>query len=356
VLPGDSLIADVSGSFTHAVTIHRPRREVWPWLAQMGAGSRAGWYSYDLLDNRGHNSADRIVPELQHIEDGMLFPALPGETEGFHVLKFQPEQHLVLGWTPPERTTPFVTWAFVLDAIAEQTTRLIVRARGARDYRFHGLLPWLGTPVIAIVHHLMERKQLQNIAARAEASSSDPLLDRFMTEFDVVERHHIHVAAPAEIAMQTAVETNLEQSPVVRAIIRTRAWLLGATPTTEPAKEPKGLLTTMHEIGWGKLAEVPGREIVMGAVTRPWEADVVFRAIPADAFAAFREPGYVKIVWTLRADPIGAESCDFVTETRVLTTDASSRAKFSPGIIFIRHVLLRQIRRDAERRAVLQHA
>ena len=31
----------------------------------MGAGSRAGWYSYDLLDNGRRPSATRLVPELQ---------------------------------------------------------------------------------------------------------------------------------------------------------------------------------------------------------------------------------------------------------------------------------------------------
>jgi hypothetical protein len=39
-LPGDELIAGSAGSFTHAITIRRPPRDVWPWLAQMRAGSR----------------------------------------------------------------------------------------------------------------------------------------------------------------------------------------------------------------------------------------------------------------------------------------------------------------------------
>ena len=42
-LPGDALIPSPIGSFTYAITVWRPRREVWPWLVQMGAGSRAGW-------------------------------------------------------------------------------------------------------------------------------------------------------------------------------------------------------------------------------------------------------------------------------------------------------------------------
>ena len=93
-------------------------------------------------------------------------------------------------------------------------------------------------------------------------------------------------------------------------------------------------------LGWGVLAEIPGREIVVGAVTRPWMAQVVFRALPPDEFARFHEPGYVKIVWTLRADPIGADESVFRTETRAAATDPSARIKFrrywsffSPGIV-----------------------
>ena len=68
-LPGDELLPEAVGSFTHAITIRRPRREIWPWLIQMGAG-RAGWYSYDFIDNGRQPSAKRIVPELQHLEVG----------------------------------------------------------------------------------------------------------------------------------------------------------------------------------------------------------------------------------------------------------------------------------------------
>jgi hypothetical protein len=98
----------------------------------------------------------------------------------------------------------------------------------------------------------------------------------------------------------------------------------------------------------------------MGAVTQPWCANVVFRPLPPDAFIAFHEPDYVKIVWTLRADATGPHESIFRTETRVVTTDAAARAKFrwywarfSPGISLIRWLSLGPTRRDAERRARL---
>ena len=99
------------------------------------------------------------------------------------------------------------------------------------------------------------------------------------------------------------------------------------------------LAEQMQAIGWRVLAEVPGREIVFGAVTKPWEADPEFRGIPASDFLAFHEPGYVKIAWTLRADAISGDESMFRTETRVRTTDAAARSKFrrywafaSPGV------------------------
>jgi hypothetical protein len=61
---------------------------------------------------------------------------------------------------------------------------------------------------------------------------------------------------------------------------------------------------------------------------------------PSGAFAAFAEPDYVKIVWMLRADPIGDTASIFRPETRAIATDLVARSKFrrywsllSPGII-----------------------
>lgn len=185
---------------------------------------------------------------------------------------------------------------------------------------------------------------------------ADPLLDRFIPNYDVVERHHIHVAAPPEITFAAACEQDLMALPIARTIFRAREILLGSEPDT--AAHPRGLLALTKSLGWGVLAEVPGREIVMGAVTQPWYANVVFHPLPPDEFVAFNTPDYVKIVWTLRADPDGASGSIFHTETRVQSTDASARAKFrrywsflSPGIILIRWASLGPLKREAERRA-----
>ena len=190
---------------------------------------------------------------------------------------------------------------------------------------------------------------------RADRAADDALLDRFMPAYEVADRHAVHVAAPAETTFSAAIDCDFADSAIVSAIFRGREAILGSDAATRVA--PRGLLAQVTALGWSVLAEVPGREIVCGAVTRPWEANVVFRFIPLEEFASFNEPDYAKIVWTLRADPINAISSIVRTETRVVTTDASARAKFrrywsflSPGILLIRRVMLRLAKSEAERR------
>jgi hypothetical protein len=192
---------------------------------------------------------------------------------------------------------------------------------------------------------------------RPDSDDQDVLLDQFMPAYDVAERHHVRIGAPAAVTFQAASDMYLERSTIVRAIFKAREWIMRSHAVREP--EARAFLDQMRAIGWGVLAEIPGREIVMGAVTRPWTADVVFRPLPPDQFAAFAEPDYVKIAWTLRADPIGAAASIFRTETRVVTTDRTARAKFrrywafaSPGIILIRWASLGPLKGEAERRSV----
>jgi hypothetical protein len=191
----------------------------------------------------------------------------------------------------------------------------------------------------------------------ARPATSEGPLDRFMPTCEVRELHETVVAAPARVTCESALALDLKQSPLVRAIFRGRELLLGAGPGPVEKREP-GFLREILAVGWGVLAEEPGRAMVFGAVTQPWHADVRFRAIPPEEFAAFGEPGYAKIAWAFWVDPLGPGTSVFRTETRVVTTDPGSRARFrlywavfSPGIRLIRHETLRLVRADAERRA-----
>jgi hypothetical protein len=167
-LAGDNAIPAAADTLTHAITIAAPPDAIWPWLVQMGAGNRAGWYSYDFVDNGRRPSATTIVRELQELAVGMVFPAVPGATDGFILLAFDPQQSLLLGWPG---AAPVVTWAFRLEHRGGSSTRLLVRVRAARGYRFRGWPVGLSRPLIRVVHFVMQRKQLLEIARRAESAS-----------------------------------------------------------------------------------------------------------------------------------------------------------------------------------------
>lgn len=183
----------------------------------------------------------------------------------------------------------------------------------------------------------------------------DLILNALLPGYEIVERHSIAVDAPFDITFQAACEADLEDSRLSRAIFRARERLLGTSPQASPL--PRGILAQTKALGWATLAEVPNHEIVMGAVTQPWLADVVFRGLPLDEFLAFDDPAFVKIVWTIRADRVTATTSIFRTETRALACGPEARTKFrrywslvSPGIALIRLTLLDPVKQEAERR------
>jgi hypothetical protein len=182
------------------------------------------------------------------------------------------------------------------------------------------------------------------------------LLDRFIPAPEVIEHHQVRIAAPADLVLSTARNMELLNSPLVRSVIRLRELALGGRP--DDRWHPAALISQMQSIGWVVLAERAGREIALGAVTQPWDAAPVFRSIPAGEFTAFREPGYVKIAWTLRAEPLDDHASVFHTETRVATTEPETRKRFrrywsfvAPGVELIRLAMLRPLKQAAERRA-----
>jgi hypothetical protein len=176
----------------------------------------------------------------------------------------------------------------------------------------------------------------------------------FIPRPDVHDHREIVIAAPADLVFFDATRLDPLSLPIVRTIVRTRAWLMG--DTFDPPRKPLGIVADTMVLGWGLLAHTPCRTMVMGAAARPWTRNVTFRSIPAEEFKAFAEPDYVRIVWTLEAEPLGPERTRFTTETRVDATDAASRRKFfwywtafSLGIRFIRWNMLCQLRRKALR-------
>jgi hypothetical protein len=143
-LPGDSLVTRPDFISTRAVTIHAPVAAVWPWLARIGGSSRP-------LEKGG---------------DFHLYPKMPP----LRVASIMPGKTLIVGapgdpWESLSRGLPHVSWAFILRAVDERTTRLIIRFRA--DYR----ADWSGSllaEAMQPVNFVMERNTMLEIRRRAE--------------------------------------------------------------------------------------------------------------------------------------------------------------------------------------------
>ncbi len=184
--PGAGLIPGATRSATMSVTIEAPPSHVWPWLVQMGA-DRAGWYSWDRLDNFGRRSAERIHPDWQKISIGDHLAAMPDGSEWWEVAALEPERFLCLRMSVDLRGRPFdpqgarprfytdSTWGFLLEELAGRRTRLVVS--GYWSLRPQWLQPIMSFVFLELAHWIMQTRQfanLERLAERDAARSGEP--------------------------------------------------------------------------------------------------------------------------------------------------------------------------------------
>ena len=177
--PGADLVPGGVRTATMAVTIDAPPSRVWPWLVQMGT-DRGGWYSWDLLDNFGRRSADRIHPEWQEIDLGDRFTGKPDGSESWQVAALEPERFLALRMSLDLRGRQFdpagrrprrytdSTWGFLLTELPGRRTRLLVSGYWALRPRW--LQHLVSVAVLEPAHWVMQTRQFANLKRRAEAA------------------------------------------------------------------------------------------------------------------------------------------------------------------------------------------
>jgi hypothetical protein len=158
-MPGDGVVQRPTFDATRAVSIAAPPECIYPWLVQIGVG-RAGWYSYDLLDNLGRPSAEVILQEHQHLDIGDVVPMSPDGLQGMKVLDFRANDWLVWGDVAGD-----TTWTWGLYP-GEGSTRLVSRVR----MRYRWTSPTIAFALLVEFFDLvMMRKAMLGIKRRAEA-------------------------------------------------------------------------------------------------------------------------------------------------------------------------------------------
>jgi hypothetical protein len=160
-MPGDEIVKHPTFNATRAITIEAQPQEIWHWLVQVGC-KRAGWYSYDWIDNLGIPSAERILPEFQNLSVGDTIPMSPDGKQGLVVSAIDPNRSML--WEGKN-----TTWAWRLYKLDEKHTRLVTRVRMHYDLTSRWIIFDL---VFDPGDFVMMRKMLLGIKRRAEASAS----------------------------------------------------------------------------------------------------------------------------------------------------------------------------------------
>ena len=158
-LPGDEIVARPKFNATRAVTIAASPEQIWPWLLQIGL-KRAGWYSFDLLDNLARPSSEQIIPKFQNLKAGHLVPMSPDGKMGFWVKELLPPRSML--WWDKQGS---LSWNWQLVPLATERTRLITRVRF--DYKWFS--PYILFDLLLDVGDLvMMRQSMLGIRDRAE--------------------------------------------------------------------------------------------------------------------------------------------------------------------------------------------
>ncbi len=123
--------------------------------------NRAGWDSYDLLDNLARPSAEIILPEHQDVQVGDLIPMSPDGKQGMWVKDFKITEW-VLWWDKIGNTS----WVWAICSEGDSNSRLVVRVR----VKYRWFPPEiLFDLIIEFINILIMHKCMLGIKRRAEA-------------------------------------------------------------------------------------------------------------------------------------------------------------------------------------------
>jgi hypothetical protein len=173
--PGDDLVPAPRSRWTHGVEIDAPAEEVWPWVAQVGAG-RGGFYSYEWLENlvgcRLRN-ADAVHPEWEVRQGDDLF-LHPKQPPPLSVVEVARGRHFV-AYAQADRDAraagkPWMeaSWLFLVEPLGPSRSRVISRYRCTFPDRLVTRLAF--GAVLEAIGYAMDRRMLLGIRERAEGT------------------------------------------------------------------------------------------------------------------------------------------------------------------------------------------
>ena len=192
---------------------------------------------------------------------------------------------------------------------------------------------------------------------------SSVLIDDFLPEYDVVEKHQIVVRATADKTYRAIRTADLARAIPVKALLAIRALpgalSSGARGLSELRRRATERITLQdfERSGFSILAENPPHELLIGIVGAFWRPSGGLCSTNAEDFRGPQKKGTARGAWNFAIDELGSGRVRLRTETRVDTADPGSARAFRaywlvvrPGSGLIRRYMLRAIRREAESR------
>ncbi len=185
------------------------------------------------------------------------------------------------------------------------------------------------------------------------------LLEAFAPTPDAAEVHSIKIAAPPQAVYRALWTADLGRSPIVKVLFALRSLPTLFSTRSKASSGRELTLQSLIDAGFGRLAEEPEREIVLGVSGRFWRPTGNLEPFARELFSRPVPQGMAQAVWNFSILPAGNQGTILSTETRITCGDAASRFKFRlywlvvrPFSGLIRVIMLRAVRHAAELRSV----
>jgi hypothetical protein len=182
------------------------------------------------------------------------------------------------------------------------------------------------------------------------------LINDWMPRYDFSEYHQTVIAADIDVVYEALLRVDLAANPVIGGLLTMRALpaaVLGRAPL--PKQRPSLTLRAAPSLGFIWLEENATEELVLGLTGRFWELSGGRVKTDPNEFRDFVPAGSARVAWNFALEAKG-ERTQLSTETRILCADDAVRCTFGrywrvvqPGSGLIRRIMLRMIRREAEK-------
>jgi len=132
----------------------------------------------------------------------------------------------------------------------------------------------------------------------------------------------IFVNAKQETAWELARHYDMSSVPWIRFLfnLRTIADLFHPDKSAPHDKRIGLDQIGENDNGFMIIHEIPGKEVVVGAIGKFWHVDIPFEKIAPDKFRNFDEPGWGKLAWSITVEPYSTGST-VAFELRTTATD-----------------------------------